>query len=970
MVKLLNLQTLSKTTQKKIRDAAGVLYGITKINIKDLIKLAKGDGVDLGKRKDTQIKRAYEYFGEIENMRIEEENKKKKDKALAQSKKPKKVKVNKNVIVDMVDVPFNSYISIDEEINGELIGTSYPNPKYIEFGNKIIQNSSKLVGSSYFYIQLTLRNHKVYEDGPGSWDDRIGEMVREFEIIKKNVVIHKCVNITGKDKYKIWYDDIRPLLFIGGDYNDSGSFLLNEDCLNFRLVILPAMSNYDLPPKKIQQSYREGERHCVIEPLYLLWQKMADNSESPASKKRCQQIANKIKALEVEYADGVPEDDMEKVADVAKRCLIIHDIIGNETKRYNTKSTKYFHFTNTRKNHIDENYITMDKQFEPVDVDKLNEIIKNADFALLGGDINQPSNVRTKDGAYAIYNEEYEIFNKFSNDLNINNYSINAVKYPELNAFIKESRLINSAPVSLCANPNDLEDVKHADIEKAYTQHKLSKYYCGFLGKIQQFVKGSFDINFIKKNIGIYKVLIIENTNKLLVQLGIHKNKYYSLPSPELIMMSEKGVTFKIIGGCFGSSFDFEYTDEMLENRNYCIWAGKLGMDKEYNTYSFKGDAEWAAHLKYELGDDKVLFFKEKGLILIKVKKLSYSTNHHILAFITSYTRINMLEIMENIEGELVKVILDGIYYKGTINEVNIPYKDKELKKHAGFGDSWYNESLINSDNWAEFDERFNGNCVFAGAGGCGKSHAVFNNKGLIDVMAVVPTNELGNGKRYTTIHRLIGEDCQSYRSMYKKVPSVLFIDELTMIEEKWIEKAISMYPECLFIIAGDIDKKQWYQCRSGYTNHFSKIWMGLGWRFVYFENDYRALDDELKTFKIGIRNEMKRIFTNGDLGDTLKIKQYILNNHSSVSFEEAIKEHKNGDMWIVGTHKTEEKLEQNNISCSYNDKVKPSFTIHSFQGQTIEDRKVFIKMDMFEYAMYYTAISRVRHYSQIVLVR
>lgn len=82
MEKLLNLQTLSKTTQKKIRDAVGVLYGITKINIKDLIKLAKGDGVDIGKRKDTQIKRAYEYFGEIENMRIEEENNKKKVKAV------------------------------------------------------------------------------------------------------------------------------------------------------------------------------------------------------------------------------------------------------------------------------------------------------------------------------------------------------------------------------------------------------------------------------------------------------------------------------------------------------------------------------------------------------------------------------------------------------------------------------------------------------------------------------------------------------------------------------------------------------------------------------------------------------------------------------------------------------------------------------------------------------------------------
>jgi len=965
MERTLNLQTLSKLTQKKIRDAVGVNYGIEKITIKDLIKLAKNDGVDIGKRKETQIKRTYEYFGEIENVRIEEENKIKKVKVNKEikNKKVKKVKLNKkNVIVDMIGKPFK-----DSKDGNETL-------EFINFQNKMIEASKKLIGKENVYIQITYRNYKKFENG------------KYITIPFYDYTKIKLTPITEKTNYKIWYDNLRKEFYSGGEYTNGGfvfdqEIIVNDDGVtkstfggktifgyeSFRLVIMIAD---ELPAKKLIQSFRDGERHCVIEPLYLLWQKMAENSESPASKKRCFQIANKIKALEVKYENGVPEDDMEEVAKVSNRCLIIHDIIGNETKRYNTKSTKYFHFTNTRKNHIDENFITMDKQFEPVDVDKLNEIIKNADFALLGGDINQPSNVRTKEGAFAIYNKEYELFNKFSNELNINNYSINAIKYPDLNAFIKESRIINSAPIRLCANPNDLKDVKHADIEKAYTQHKKCKYYYGFLGKIHQFVKCSFDIQFIKKNIGIYKVLIIENTNKLLVQLGINKNKYYSLPSPELIMMSEKGVTFKIIGGCFGSSFDFEYTDEMLQNRNYCIWAGKLGMDSAYNSYSFKGDAEWAAHLKYELGDDKVFFFKEKGLILIKVNKTSYSTNHHILAFITSYTRINMLEIMENIEGELVKVILDGIYYKGTINEVDIPYKDKELKKHSGFGDSWYTESIINHNEWAEFDERFNGNCVFAGAGGCGKSHAVCNNKGLIDVMAVVPTNELGKGKRYTTIHRLIGEDCQSYRSIYKKVPSVLFIDELTMIEDKWIEKAISMYPECLFIIAGDIDKNRWYQCRSGYTGNFSKIWTGKDWRFVYFENDYRALDDELKTFKIGIRNEMKRIFTNGDLGDTLKIKQYILNNHSSISFDEAIKDHRKGDMWIVGTHKTEEKLDSVGISCEYNDKVKPSFTIHSFQGQTIEDRKVFIKMDMFEYAMYYTAISRVRHFSQIVLVR
>ena len=47
------------------------------------------------------------------------------------------------------------------------------------------------------------------------------------------------------------------------------------------------------------------------------------------------------------------------------------------------------------------------------------------------------------------------------------------------------------------------------------------------------------------------------------------------------------------------------------------------------------------------------------------------------------------------------------------------------------------------------------------------------------------------------------------------------------------------------------------------------------------------------------------------------------------------------------------------------------SFTTHSFQGQTIEDKKVFISINScFEYSMLYTAISRVRRISQLVFVR
>jgi ATP-dependent exoDNAse (exonuclease V) alpha subunit len=47
------------------------------------------------------------------------------------------------------------------------------------------------------------------------------------------------------------------------------------------------------------------------------------------------------------------------------------------------------------------------------------------------------------------------------------------------------------------------------------------------------------------------------------------------------------------------------------------------------------------------------------------------------------------------------------------------------------------------------------------------------------------------------------------------------------------------------------------------------------------------------------------------------------------------------------------------------------SFTIHSYQGKTIETGNVWIFIDdLFEYAMLYTAVSRAVNFSQIKFVR
>jgi len=807
-----------------------------------------------------------------------------------------------------------------------------------------------------------------------------------IQITVNGIIIEsKLIEVQGGDAQAIWWNSIYNELF---KYEDGVEIQRIQPGNTFRIVIIRADQ---VPSEKIKQQYREGEKHCVLQPIYDMFMEYSKASESPSSTKRLAQIATKIKGMEKYYPDGVPEDSMEIIAKACSRCIIIHDIIGNEIKRYNTSSTKYIHFTNTRINHIDQGFLVLDKSWKTVSVQEMQDIVdehdKNNWFYLFDGDIKNriARSIRSIKGAFAVENSDREIFNEFSKKHDINHYGVNATQYPELNEFIHEGRVVNSAPTPLCNDPNMTEGVQHIDVEKAYTQHKYAPYYEGFLGHITNWRRlTKCSIDFINTHLGMYQIKVLTCSNILLRKLGLKEGKIYTLCSPEIKYFMSLGMTCKLMAGCWGSTFHLEWTPEMLENRRYCMWAGKQGMDTPYETYTLKGGSEWASHLKAELGDENVLYFSEVQMIVVKIPKKSYTTRHHILAFITCYTRLNMLELMSKVDGDLIKVVLDGLYFRGVLPDVKIPCKSKELKEHIGFRDAWYYESKIDTSSWPDYDSRFDSSAILAGAGGCGKTHSVLTSRGLIRPLYVVPTHVLGrkmiqkHNVVYTTINKLIGEECIPFKEDHYE-PHVILIDELTMIEEEWVNRAIKMYKNTMFLIAGDIDDKQWFQCRNGCPGKFSRIWIPNNWKYVHYTTDYRSKDEELKKFKVAIRNEMKRVFKNDNMTDTMAIQSFILSNQPVLSFNDAVAKHSMGDTWIAGTHQTNLQLLKKGIVSGYINSDKEivkegegeqrgSFTIHSFQGLTIDSGKVFICIsDVFEYAMIYTAVSRCVNMNQIV---
>jgi hypothetical protein len=273
-----------------------------------------------------------------------------------------------------------------------------------------------------------------------------------------------------------------------------------------------------------------------------------------------------------------------------------------------------------------------------------------------------------------------------------------------------------------------------------------------------------------------------------------------------------------------------------------------------------------------------------------------------------------------------------------------------------------------------------------AGQGGSGKTYSVLTDPGFISPAIVVPCHTLGQdvkakyGVPYITIHKMIGKkfgnmNVTPYR-MERTLPGVVAVDEITQYEAADVDKLRKLNPECLFIGIGDIDREgRAYQCRNGDGNTWSTVWTPTNVDYFEFTEDRRSKDDELKALKLQIRAQMNAV-----RGDDASM---LMNLWASKTLPKHELEFKAGDVCIAGTHRTNKKLLDLGIVSGYYKaggniayeptpgyEMRGSFTIHSFQGKTIEEGDIYIFInDLFEESMLYTAVSRARNMSQIKFI-
>jgi hypothetical protein len=363
--------------------------------------------------------------------------------------------------------------------------------------------------------------------------------------------------------------------------------------LSARLEIVISNASKPIVPKRLQQRFADGAVQCVADPLASMWERYAANSESEESKKKALRTARQIRAFGANYPKGIPEGEpMEAIARIAQRRVVITDIFNNVFLEYNKRSNKTFELHNARENHVEPGHIVIGGKADVVSAAEMNNIAvehqmafeKNRDFYMFEGVNNNERCIRSAKGAWRVENPLHDIYEKHNKENNISDFGIDAVKHSEVNRFLKRAALVNSVPVKL----SDDVPTHHHDLKAAYTQHKLTARYEGFMGKIHQWRNVENLTKTYVNPVSLFRGLdgpaiaefeVLSNRHPLLLKLGLVAGSIHVLPSPEIKLFVELGVRVRLINVVFGSKVDITYGDEIMKAKAYATWAGCLSHD-------------------------------------------------------------------------------------------------------------------------------------------------------------------------------------------------------------------------------------------------------------------------------------------------------------------------------------------------------------------------------------------------------
>ena len=815
----------------------------------------------------------------------------------------------------------------------------------------------------------------------------------------------------------------------GKDFmKDSENMIWNSDELERPQTITFIFSKETkLNYKFFDQAFLDGVSHCFFTPIVDHFNSMIENSKSKGTIKRYQTFLNKIQGKQMKnefkqgylhkYTNGINRNDICHVCEELQIEVVIDQPFNKEPLfeyRSNKKPLKKFKFLNTRSDHVE--YATNNdlfKQYEPITISqkemiKIKEQLdKDKIFNTYHKNAYGISSLKTLENYYVLDDEFYSTVKEFEENTPLENCSIDALKYPELQSFIDAGTHFNGTIDFV--DTEELkkkipENIKHIDMTKAYTCFEQSKYYNGFMGHITDFREVD---NFEQK--GLYRIVDLDVTkcSEQFILLNVmlswfHNNNIYT--DVELRALTEQKATFKVTHGAFGTKFDMKLSNDMINKKvlvkqldsgedikipYYCKYFGMISMTGKTKKFYMDGDERYFQSMNNENAD---IYFENKTAKIVYNKKYCYNKKH-ITAQITAYQRLIMLEqLLEMDFKKLIRICVDGIYYKDHEVKMLKSFSEKTKMTFKNSPCEEYLSNILNNDNEDNYllpkakPRKFYKTELFDGEGGLGKTyHNIFIDKGLINLcyiphswkLSTAQTKQLEREqeeKLQSSVHFYIfNKDTVGYDILSKY--SNILIDECSMLTEQQKQYIIDNTAGKV-IFMGDIDM-QLAPCdgeqmnRNGIDNieRLTKNWRFKDTKMVELNNVLRKNGDKkyIDYFNLGIKT-----ITKDELKKQYKPEDIILNYYKENTYSEMFKDiEKYKVTKNTRDHKNGEIVFDKNIQYK---EFRHGYTIHSVQGETF-DKNIYIDIKsrkgktLLQNRLFYTAVSRAKYFGQLHLI-
>lgn len=807
-----------------------------------------------------------------------------------------------------------------------------------------------------------------------------------------------------------------------------------ESSDSLRIIFYRNMVPAIFPVTYGQQVFLDSvDEHCMLGEIQRYFEELTAEAVSPKTAQNRRRFIEKTKEMLVKYAAGIPESDLEAVAKYLDVAIVTEDPMFNVIKSYNPKArNKRFRYIFSRMNHGD--YVTASLSQTPELVSQeeakaiLDETLSLRKWNKYIGTISVPSVVVTTTKTYQVETPLSKIMKDFGKTFDWG-MKINAVAKPELAKFLKAG-----AKIMINWRHNSRVPTDEIDMIKAYTQFKHAPFYIGFpsiisnVGKVEK----SHDV---RAHPGVYEITITKMPNasashsraiKLLRAYGFNEGTYI-LTSPWILQLREVGVLLTVNEGAWGKRFDFEFSPEMVDSKAYQIWTGCQIHLADELIYKMRCDLAYANTIMDTSPQGHLMRYNEETQTLImRQPKEHHWIMPHIGSFIIGYCQLNIFkESLKYDPKDIVGTKLDSILLATEPHDISPlfvdlktdPEWDGVIKMNPYTSPHIYEPA---SADLSHADPPFVlGDAFVSGPGGGGKTHTILSTKSFQKTLYVTRAWKLIADKVRefphvygTSVNQLLGFDyqkkpTQSYKDKFGS-PAVIVIDEPSMWSLDEIARVFAMYPYSQILIAGDYDKGHYYQSSVNMPSELyhpeNPITLPDGTvlppiQFIMLSEDRRSKDELTRAFKRVIRdyvdrnnlselrafmlsrfpvepieaitydmdyiltgtNERMKFFTHRLLNEDPTKNHYLVMRHSMTDVFNKIKGEEgflHGE--LVRHDQAEGRTEP-----------RHAFTVHSFQGITIEEpKKCFIDiMDLAYPQDIYTAISRVQNINQIHLI-